>query len=110
MNRFAKRMKQGINVNSETVAAKIIMEVGHRGSFIDQDHTVEYLRSGEHIEPTVIAGMNYGNWQNQGSPDCTTLASAKVAELLEKTGAQLSDGKILKRMEEILEKWDSLYS
>jgi hypothetical protein len=31
-------------------------------------------------------------------------------ELAEKTGAQLSDGKILKRMEEILEKWDSLYS
>lgn len=110
MNRFAKRMKQGINVNSETVATNVIMEVGHRGSFIDQDHTVDYLRSGEHIEPTVIAGMNYGNWRDAGSPDCTTLASAKVAELLKEAGEQLSDGKILKRIEEILEKWDGVYS
>ncbi|MCX6986336.1 MAG: trimethylamine methyltransferase family protein [Lentisphaerae bacterium] len=110
MNRFAKRMKQGIIVSPETVAAKVIMEVGHRGSFIDQEHTVEYLRSGEHIEPMVIAGMNYGNWQKEGSPDCAALASAKVAALLAENDALPPDKMILENIGRILKKWDGIYS
>ncbi|MBN1864781.1 MAG: trimethylamine methyltransferase family protein [Victivallales bacterium] len=110
MNRFAKRMKQGITVNSGTVASDVIMEVGHRGSFIDHEHTVVHLRSGEHVEPTVIDAMNYANWQKNGSPDCAALASAKAAELLAENDSPPPDKGILESIGKILEKWDEVYS
>ncbi len=107
MNRFAKRMVQGINATPETVAVDVIKEVGHRGTYIDHEHTVGRLRTGEHVEPTVIAATNYANWRKGGSPDCAALASAKAAEMLRQARPTRLDATVLKKITEILGRWDN---
>ena len=109
MNRFVKRIRKGIAVNESTVAKSLIMEKGARGSFIDTDHTLEHLRTGEHIEPTVIKALNYEDWRKEGMPDCATLASRKVESLLRLDNPSRLDDKAATANEEILRKWDTVY-
>jgi trimethylamine--corrinoid protein Co-methyltransferase len=87
MNRFAKRMMKGVEVSEETIAKDVIAEVGPRGDYLATDHTLDHLRTGEHIEPTVITGMNYENWKNAGAKNCTELASEQVITLLQNTNS-----------------------
>ena len=87
MNRFARRMHEGIAVSEQTIASQVIQQVGPRGTFLDADHTLDFLRSGEHIEPTVITGMNYENWRRAGAKNCSQLASEKVQELLNQSNS-----------------------
>lgn len=107
MNRFAKRMASGILVNENTIAKNIISQVGPRGDFLALDHTLDNLRSGEHIEPTVIKGLNYENWKNAGAKKCTQLASEKAEKMLQ--GVQQGDKSLDKKLKKILEKWDKIY-
>jgi trimethylamine--corrinoid protein Co-methyltransferase len=87
MNRFAKRMMKGVEVSEETIAKDVIAEVGPRGDYLATDHTLDHLRTGEHIEPTVITGMNYENWKNAGAKNCTELASEQVITFLQNTNS-----------------------
>ncbi len=109
MNRFAKRMSSGIEVSEDTIAKDVIAEVGPRGDFLSSDHTLKHLRTGEHVETTVITGMNYENWKNAGSPTCTCLAAEKVKQMLDITlNSQLDKSGILK-LKQILSEWDDKY-
>jgi glycine betaine---corrinoid protein Co-methyltransferase len=102
MNRFAKRMLKGIEVSDATVAKDLIAEVGPRGDYLASDHTLEHLRTGEHIETTVITGMNYGNWQNAGAKTCSKLATEKSEKMLNEENISLLDINMASRLNDIL--------
>lgn len=110
MNRLAKRMNAGINVTSQSIATDLIKEVGVRGTFLDTDHTLMNLRSGEHIEPLIIKGMNYGGGENAGAKDSSVLAQEKAVEILRgKNNSILPEDKIAE-LNRILKKWDDKYN
>ena len=46
-----KRYDEGIKVNKETLGLKSIEKVGIRGSYLADDLTIKYLRTGEHYLP-----------------------------------------------------------
>jgi trimethylamine--corrinoid protein Co-methyltransferase len=109
MNRFAKRMMAGIEVNVNTIAKDVISQVGPRGDFLALDHTLDNLRTGEHIEPGVITGMNYENWKNAGAKRCTQLAAEKAEKMLKKENKALLSSDAASKLNQILIKWDKLY-
>lgn len=72
---MAMRFRQGIRVDSETLAAETIRQVGPGGNYMCADHTMAHLRSGEHY---------YGGlFQREGRSDKTMLERAheRVKEL-----------------------------
>ncbi|MCK4981877.1 MAG: trimethylamine methyltransferase family protein, partial [Victivallaceae bacterium] len=110
MNRFARRMMKGIEVSDATIAKDVIAEIGPRGDYLASDHTLEHLRTGEHVETTVITGMNYGNWKNAGAKTCYQIASEKVQKILNtKISSSFASGEASK-LDEILKKWDNKYN
>lgn len=110
MNRLAKRMNAGINVTSESIAADLIKDVGARGTFLDADHTLMNLRSGEHIDSSVIKGMNYGGWKNDGAKDSSMLAHEKAAEILRGENSSILTENKIAELNKILKNWDDRYN
>lgn len=49
MLRYLQRFAEGILVNPETIALDTIQAVGPEGNFMNQDHTMRWLRSGENL-------------------------------------------------------------
>ena len=70
-----ERFRKGIEVSAETLALDAIARVGHGGSFLDDDHTLKWMRSGEHFYPELY------NREDQGE-DMVARAQEKVSEIL----------------------------
>jgi trimethylamine--corrinoid protein Co-methyltransferase len=49
MLRYLQRFAAGILVNPETIALDTIRSVGPEGNFMNQEHTIRWLRSGENL-------------------------------------------------------------
>lgn len=109
MNRFAKRMTLGIEVNEDTIARDLISNIGPRGDYLSSDHTLKYLRTGEHVEPSIIKGLNYENWRNSGAKKCTQLAAEKTTKMLEQENKALLNADFTLKLNQILKKWDESY-
>lgn len=109
MNRFARRMAAGINVDSESIAADLIMETGPRGTFLASENTIMNLRSGEHVEPQLVKGQNYEKWKNGGAKSISQEASEKVQEILASRLAADFGAEKVSKLDAILEKWDQEY-
>jgi trimethylamine---corrinoid protein Co-methyltransferase len=82
MNGIVRRICRGMDVNAHTIGAEVIANVGPRGNFFMEDHTLEFLRSAEFRETKVSNKKNYDNWKNDGSPSVVQNANRKARELL----------------------------
>jgi trimethylamine--corrinoid protein Co-methyltransferase len=74
--RFAK----GIQVDPETLAEKIIEEIGSGGTYLKHRHTRNWWRK-EHYLPKLLDKKTLEMWRRTGSKDLTTVAR----EYIEKT-------------------------
>jgi trimethylamine--corrinoid protein Co-methyltransferase len=74
--RFAK----GIQVDLETLAEKIIEEIGPGGTYLKHRHTRNWWRK-EHYLPKLLDKKTLEMWRRTGSKDLTTVAR----EYIEKT-------------------------
>jgi trimethylamine--corrinoid protein Co-methyltransferase len=79
---MAKRAVKGITVDEESLALKIISEVGPGGSFMAQPHTVEHFRR-ELFFPVVSDRNERAAWEQQGSLDGRERARAEARRILE---------------------------
>jgi trimethylamine--corrinoid protein Co-methyltransferase len=102
INGIIRRMKRGIEVTSETIGQEVIAEVGHKGSFLMQDHTFDYLRSGEFRPNQVANTMNYDAWRKSGSPDVAHQANAVVRRILSEAHAAPLDRSTIDALKQII--------
>lgn len=84
MCRIVKRFLKGIEVSKETIALDTIAEVGPRGTYLMEEHTVHYLRSGEHADLSISNGANYDMWRGQGSKNAVQKACDRVKDILDR--------------------------
>jgi len=82
MCRIAKRFRQGIEVNKDTLALDSILQVGPRGEYLTSEHTLHHLRSGEHVPLDVSNGTNFEVWKQKGSKNTTEKSSDLVSSIL----------------------------
>jgi trimethylamine--corrinoid protein Co-methyltransferase len=78
---MAKRVLRGIQVSDDTLAVEAIDRVGPRGSFLVDDHTVEFMRS-ELFVPPLGDRKDRQIWEKEGQKDTRARASARVQHLL----------------------------
>ncbi len=78
------RVLRGIEVNDETIALDLMMEVGPANDYLGEEHTVEYMH-GEFADtdPAACNRDPRSKWEDAGSKDAFTRAHEKVLSILE---------------------------
>jgi trimethylamine--corrinoid protein Co-methyltransferase len=79
---MSQRIAAGLLVNPETIAVDLIKQIGPRGEgYLTADHTLEWLRSAEYLQPRLSVRVNRATWEAQGAKDTYQLAREKVRQL-----------------------------
>ena len=80
---IARRWVRGITVDDETLAVDVLAEVGPRGDFLTQEHTVRMLRAGEllDLELSEREGRR-STWEAAGKPTLESRAREKAQSIL----------------------------
>jgi trimethylamine--corrinoid protein Co-methyltransferase len=78
---LALRFGKGILVDTETLAEKLIEEVGPGGLFLKYKHTREWWIK-EHYIPKLLNRKTYDMWKKSGAKDLVTVAKEQVEKIL----------------------------
>lgn len=73
-----KRMSKGIQVNPDTLALELIESIGPGGEYLSSEHTLRYLRSGEHW----LHGTFNRRGAGEGAKSMLQAAHEKVEQIL----------------------------
>jgi trimethylamine---corrinoid protein Co-methyltransferase len=107
INGIIRRLYRGIDVNSDTIAANVINTVGPRGSFLMEDHTMEYLHRGEFREVKVSNTMNYDNWFAAGAHNVEVNAGKIVKEYLKAGNSKVLGRDIIEKFNRIIKAFEA---
>ena len=72
-----------------------------------EDHTFEYLRSGEFREVKVSNSKNYDSWLKEGAPDVTQNAGKRVREMIKSGNDKKLDFRKTEIMDKIIEDFEN---
>ena len=70
---MVKRMREGFEVNQETVALELIKRIGPGGNFMAEEHTVRYMRK-ELFQPVLSDRVERERWLEMGGRDASERA------------------------------------
>lgn len=76
-----RRIDQGVVVNEETLAYDVIEEVGPKGVFLVEEHTLDHFRD-EFYRPTLSDRNTFGQWTENGAEPIEKTANKKWKEIL----------------------------
>ncbi|MDD6685900.1 MAG: trimethylamine methyltransferase family protein [Lachnospiraceae bacterium] len=99
---YAKRINQGVEVNEDTLAYDVISDVGPQGTYIAEDHTIEYMRQ-EVYNPTLSNHDPYEIWVKKGSLTAEQEANKKWKGLLESYGESTLSADVEREMRHFIE-------
>lgn len=75
------RVLRGINVNDATLAVDVIAEVGCGGTFLGEEHTIEFMKA-ESSQAQLFDRTMRSQWDAAGQTDVKERASKKAQEIL----------------------------
>jgi trimethylamine---corrinoid protein Co-methyltransferase len=107
INGIIRRLHRGIDVSSKTIGVEVIHNVGPKGSFLTEDHTLEFLGSTEFRDVKVSNSDNYDNWLASGAPRVEQNAGKIVNQYLKDGNSKLLDKKIIESMGKIIKAFES---
>ena len=96
-----KRIFKGVNVDSNGLALDVIEQVGPRGNYLDQTHTLKNFKT-EHWRPTIMDRNNYSNWVGMGSKTMGQRVNEKVRRILEEHQPEQLSGLSQQRLDELI--------
>jgi len=102
-----RRIKRGIDVSPETIAMNVIHKVGPKGNYLMEEHTLKYLRTGEHWEPIISNHLNYETWIKKGALDARKNAKERAKQILKIHTPKSLDENKQKEIKHILKKFES---
>ena len=79
---ICRRFLEGIKIDEHTLAVHIIKEVGHKGDFMYNSHTLENLRAGALWEENVSNKCMYDKWKENGAISLIDSVKEKVRSIL----------------------------
>lgn len=77
-----EHMREGIEINAETLALAEMDRVGPGGNFLGEEHTLRHFR--KNWFPKLMNRLNYEQWTAAGSLSFGDKANQRVREILEK--------------------------
>jgi trimethylamine---corrinoid protein Co-methyltransferase len=78
------RFQEGISVNRDTLALEVIAAVGPQHHFLEQPHTLKYLRQ-EFRHSKLASRLTPGAWIEQGGRDAVDVAADRVKTILKRS-------------------------
>ncbi|NQT21101.1 MAG: trimethylamine methyltransferase family protein [Planctomycetes bacterium] len=96
---MAKRIVRGIRVDDETIAPDVIKQIGPRGTYLTDEHTLRWLRSDEYLVPRLSVRGPRATWEMAGGKDTYALAKDKVREFEQSPGCPLAPDRAAKLAE-----------
>lgn len=109
MCRVYRRFMKGIEVTKDTISMDTISEVGPRGTYLMEDHTIKHLRSGEHVELDISNGANYEMWKAAGMKNSATKANDIVKGIIKKGNKSPLENNTVKKLDAIIEKYNKIF-
>jgi len=106
---MTERFIEGMTVSKDTIALDLMKKVGPRGQFLMEEHTLKYLRSKEHWEPSLSNREIYEHWKKAGFPSIVETANRKVEEILDSHYPKPLPAKVKKKMEQIVHNFENRY-
>jgi trimethylamine--corrinoid protein Co-methyltransferase len=99
---YTGRLKDGFEISPGTLAVETINRVGHRGDFMSDPHTLEYLRREKRFEPVILDWRPHAQWKTDGD---TILERARdrMHDILEKHKVPELDEPLQKELDCIVE-------
>lgn len=82
---YLKRINKGVTVDEGTLAYDVIEEVGHEGTFLVHEHTLDYFREELYI-PTLSNRRTYDQWKMEGEKSAQQVANEKWKTILDNYG------------------------
>ncbi|UCF90413.1 MAG: trimethylamine methyltransferase family protein [Desulfobacterales bacterium] len=76
-----KRLHRGLEFSVENLGLELIAKVGPGGSYLEEAHTVERMRTTA-LLPTIAIRAMRSTWEAQGKPDSHVRAMQKAARIL----------------------------
>ena len=67
MAAYIHRIMEGFEIDRERLAVEAINRVGHKGSFLEDIHTLQFLRQERHFKPTLFDWRSYETWKKDGN-------------------------------------------
>lgn len=107
INGIIRRLHSGIQVDKNTIGVQVINSVGPKGSFLMEEHTMDYLYSGEFREVKVSNTNNYDNWMTEGGPTVEKNASKLVENYLREGNGKILNIEIIRKLNEIIKVFES---
>ena len=80
--RMIRRVLQGIAINDETLAVEVIKAAGPAGTYLNQKHTMKFMRR-ESSQVKLIDRNMFEAWEKQGSKDIRERANGEARKILE---------------------------
>lgn len=103
---MSRRIANGITVNDATIALDLIEEIGpHGSSYLTTDHTLEWLRSDEHLMPNLAVRGPYASWKSAGSKDTYQRARDVVHKFASKIPIKI-DAERSRKLDDIIRDFD----
>ena len=81
---IARRWVRGIDVSENSLAVDVIRNVGPRGQFLSEEHTLSNLRTGELVTTDIFERDGRALWEEKGSRNLEQKAREKGLALLAK--------------------------
>jgi trimethylamine---corrinoid protein Co-methyltransferase len=107
INGIIRRLHRGIQVDKNTIGSQVINSVGPKGSFLMEEHTMDFLYSDEFREVKVSNTNNYDNWMAAGAPTVEKTASMIVENFLREGNGKILNDEIIKKLNGIIKDFES---
>ncbi len=96
----AKRIVRGFEINEETLALDLIREVGPKGHFFAEPHTVRHFRQ-EFWFPQLMDRDLFHGWQQKGATTLLDRVKARVRDILASHKPKPLDAKLLEDLQKL---------
>lgn len=106
---FVKRLTRGIEVTPETLATKVIREVGPGGHYLATDHTLAHFKD-EFWFPRTIDRARWEDWEAAGKPTMGDHVQALLNDLLDNYQPVALAPEVQQQIEALLAKAEARYN
>lgn len=107
--KMIRKVMQGISVDDDSLAIDIIKEVGPRGDFLLQEHTIKHMRNLPSYS-MLIDRRKREHWLELGSKDMADRAAEKAKEIMQKHKALPLSNQAISEIRAIVNDADAEYA
>lgn len=100
---YVKRTLRGFEVNSDTLATKVVNTVGPGGNYLAEEHTVEHFRNEFWLPGPVWTRAYWDGWEKEGRSSMAERASEKVEQILTEHKIEPLDEALAREIDRIVE-------